>query len=77
MNNNEKEKTAESGDELKSDGLPRLTHGCEDLARVLSSEDRRRQWYDADANAQMDDTQGRHDEVDVNMAFNVKKVNQF
>ncbi|EEY70411.1 uncharacterized protein PITG_05824 [Phytophthora infestans T30-4] len=67
MNNDEKKETAESGDELKIDGLPRLTHGCEDLARALSSKDSRRQWYDADANAQMDDTQGRHDEVDVNL----------
>ncbi|KAI9995892.1 hypothetical protein PInf_012960 [Phytophthora infestans] len=70
MNNDEKKQTAESGDELKIDGLLRLTHGCEDLARALSSEDRRRQWYNADANAQTDDTQGRHDEVDVNLEVN-------
>ncbi|KAI9986271.1 hypothetical protein PInf_025203 [Phytophthora infestans] len=77
LNNGEKKQTAESGDELKIDGLPRPTHGCEDLARALSSEDRKRQWYDADANEQMDDTQGRHDEVDVSLEVNVREVNQF
>ncbi|EEY54771.1 uncharacterized protein PITG_08320 [Phytophthora infestans T30-4] len=77
MNNDEKKQMAESGDDLKIDGLPRLTHGCEDLARALLSEDRGRQWYEADANMQMDDTQGRHDEVDVNLEVSVREVNQF